>query len=100
MGGEIPLIPGQTGVQVWDLPGLCRVAVLTCFDINFFEVWHQAYALGAQVVFWPSMMRTPDRDTISLARLFRFNIVANGKPGAILDSTGQVAYDMKNLSQG
>jgi predicted amidohydrolase len=65
-------------VQVWDLPDVGRIAVLTCFDINFAEVWHEAYALGARIVFWPSMMRTPDRDAISYARLLRVNIVANG----------------------
>ena len=69
--GEIPATPGQTGVQVWDLQGVGRIAVLTCFDINFAEVWHQAYALGAQIVFWPSMMSTLDRDSVSMARAFR-----------------------------
>ena len=43
--------PGQEGVQTWDLPGIGRIAILICFDINFFELWHQAYASGAQVVF-------------------------------------------------
>lgn len=76
--GEIPIVPGLGGVQVWDLPDVGRIAVLTCFDINFAEVWHEAYALGARIVFWPSMMRTPDRDAISYARLLRVNIVANG----------------------
>lgn len=45
----------------------------------------EAYALGAKIVFWPSMMSTPDRDTISAARLFRFHVVANGSPGTVLD---------------
>jgi predicted amidohydrolase len=86
-GGEVPVIPGQKGVQVWDLEGIGRVAILICFDINYYELWHQAYALGAQVVFWPSMMSTPDRDAISLSRLFRFHIVSNGRPGNIHDTT-------------
>lgn len=64
-GGETPLIPGQHGVQAWDLQGIGRVAILICFDVNCMELWHQAYALGAQVIFWPSMMATPDRDAIS-----------------------------------
>ena len=29
--GEIPVIPGQKGVQVWDLPGIGRIAILICF---------------------------------------------------------------------
>ena len=58
------------------------------------ELWHQAYALGAQVVFWPSMMTTPDRDAISLSRLFRYHVVANGSPGAIHDPTGRMVTDL------
>ena len=99
-GGETPLIPGQQGVQAWDLPGIGRIAILICFDVNFMELWHQAYALGAQVVFWPSEMATPDRDMISLARLFRYHIVANGHPGAIIDSTGTTVSDFKTLPGG
>ena len=78
--------------------------------MNFQELWHQAYALGAQIVFWPSMMATPDRDAISASRLFRYHVVANGwktyggpadpalpgvpgrpfySPGTMLDSTGE-----------
>ena len=91
------VIPGQHGVQVWDLPSIGRIAILICFDINFFELWHQAYALGAQVVFWPSMMSTPDRDAVSLARLFRFHIVSNGSPGNIHDTTGRAVADLKKL---
>ena len=33
-GGETPLIPGQQGVQAWDLPGIGRVAVIICFDVR------------------------------------------------------------------
>ena len=40
------VVPGLQGVQAWDLPGIGRIAILICFDINFFELWHQAYALG------------------------------------------------------
>ena len=50
--GELGVVAGRTGVQVWDLPTVGRVAVLTCFDVNFYELWHQAYALGAKIVFW------------------------------------------------
>ena len=78
--------------------------------MNFFELWHQAYALGAQVVFWPSMMSTPDRDAISAARLFRYHIVANGwktygaprpyySPGTVLDTTGTQVADFRLIGK-
>ena len=56
---------------------------MLCVVLDLRIVWCQAYALGAQIVFWPSMMNTPDRDAISLARLFRVHIVCNGKPGEV-----------------
>ena len=88
--------------------------------MNFQELWHQAYALGAQVVFWPSMMATPDRDAISASRLFRYHVVANGwktyggpadpalpgvpgrpfySPGTVLDSTGEVVEDFQLIGK-
>ena len=77
-----------------------RIAIFICFDINFFELWHQAYAIGAQVVFWPSAMQTPDRDMISLARLYRYHIVANGYPGDIVNGLGRRVDDFKVLPGG
>jgi predicted amidohydrolase len=94
------VIPGKLGVQAWDLPGIGRIAIFICFDINFFELWHQAYALGAQAVFWPSAMQTPDRDMISLARLYRYHIVANGYPGDIINGMGRQVDDFKALPGG
>ena len=38
-GGEENVIPSQVGVEVFDLPGIARVAILMCFDVNFPEVW-------------------------------------------------------------
>jgi hypothetical protein len=31
-----------------------RIALLTCFDINFDELWQSAERQGAEMVFWPS----------------------------------------------
>ena len=31
-----------------------RISILTCFDINFAELWHEADLKGAEIVFWPS----------------------------------------------
>ena len=48
----------------------------------------------------PSMMKSNDRDAISHARLFRFNVVANGFPGAVIDNTGKFAKDTTHHSNG
>ena len=36
--GEHGIVPSQVGVEVFDLPGIGRIAVNTCFDIYFPEV--------------------------------------------------------------
>jgi predicted amidohydrolase len=41
---EKDVVPGNTGVQAWDLEGIGRVSVLICFDINFTEMWQQVAA--------------------------------------------------------
>jgi hypothetical protein len=45
-GGEPGVTPGAAGVEAWDLD-FGRVSILTCMDVNFMELWHAAYALGA-----------------------------------------------------
>ena len=44
---------GQEGVKVFDID--CgRIALLTCFDLNFDELWQEAERQGAEIVFWPA----------------------------------------------
>ena len=95
---------------MFDMPGIGRIAVVMCFDVNFPEAWFGAYAMGAQIVFWPTVMGAPDRDVQSYARLFRFHVVACGHydidrstgslpsigdSGMILDTTGETVEDIK-----
>jgi predicted amidohydrolase len=106
---EHNVVPRQTGTSVFDMPGIGRIAIVMCFDVNFPEAWHGAYAMGAQIVFWPTVMGAPDRDVISYARLFRFHVVACGsrrldsahmdvkESGMILDTTGETVSDIKVL---
>ena len=47
------LNPGEEGVKVFDTD-FGRIAILTCFDANFDEVWQEAERKGAEIVFWPS----------------------------------------------
>jgi hypothetical protein len=44
---------GKDGVPVFDTD-FGRIALLTCFDLNFDEVWQEAERKGAEIVFWPS----------------------------------------------
>jgi predicted amidohydrolase len=47
------LNPGRDGVPVFDTD-FGRIAILTCFDANFDEVWQEAEQKGAEMVLWPS----------------------------------------------
>jgi len=47
------LHPSREGVQAFETD-FGRVSILTCFDVNFAELWHQADLLNVDVVFWPS----------------------------------------------
>jgi predicted amidohydrolase len=47
------LNPGRDGVPVFDTD-FGRIAILTCFDANFDEVWQEAARKDAELVLWPS----------------------------------------------
>lgn len=47
------LHPSDEGVKVFDAD-FGRIALLTCFDANFDEVWQEAERKGAEIVIWPS----------------------------------------------
>ena len=44
---------GKADVPVFDTD-FGRIAMLTCFDANFDEVWQEVARKGAEIVFWPS----------------------------------------------
>ena len=71
--------------------------MLTCFDVNFPELWASARARQADLVVWPSAMVTPDLVSHAYARLHQLAIVAvsglfgdtsTSVAGEIVDSTG------------
>lgn len=72
---EAGVTPGMDGVSVFQLD-FGRVAILTCFDINFPELWASARARQADVVVWPSAMVVPDMTSHAYARLHQLVIVA------------------------
>lgn len=47
------LHPSKEGVPVFDTD-VGRIALLTCFDANFDELWQEAERKGAEIVLWPS----------------------------------------------
>ena len=87
-GGETGIVPSSRGIQVYDLD-FGRLAVLICFDINFHELWHQAAALGADVIAWPSTMVTPDPTARAYAALHKLHILATGFPGEVIGPAGE-----------
>ena len=95
--GERGMRPSEIGVQAWDLD-FGRIAVLTCFDVNFPEIWHEADALGAEMVFWPSTMSVDFEELSAYAITHRYNIVACGRPGASLDIAGATVSGKANCT--
>jgi hypothetical protein len=77
----------SAGVKTFDLD-FGRVAVLICYDINFIELWTQAEALGADLLLWSSAMATPDPTATAYARVFAYDVVEVGFPGAMIDRRG------------
>ena len=41
------------GVKIFDTD-FGRISILTCFDLNFPELWHECDAGNVDIVFWPS----------------------------------------------
>jgi len=78
---------GYDGVHSFDVD-FGRIAILTCFDANFPEVWQQAGALNAEVVFWPSAYGG-GRPLTAYAILHHYYIVTAGWGNFIDSVTGQ-----------
>jgi len=84
---QIPILPGAVHSEgtregekvqpppVFDLD-FGRVSILTCFDINFPELWMFLSARGVDIVFWPSMY--PAGELLrSIARVFHLHIISS-----------------------
>ena len=80
------LSPSQDGVKYFETD-IGRICILTCFDINFPELWQCADDLGAEIVFWPSAYGG-GMPLNAFAELYHYYIVPVGA-GNIIDVTGK-----------
>jgi predicted amidohydrolase len=80
------LLPSRDGVKVFETD-FGRIGILTCFDLNFPELWQQADALDVDVVFWPSAY-TGGSPLNAVATLYHYYVVPVGA-GNIIDATGR-----------
>lgn len=74
------------GVKVFDTD-FGRIAILTCYDANFDEVWQEAERKGAEIVFWPSAYGG-GLVLNGYAMIHNYTVVAVGE-GNIIDITGK-----------
>ena len=80
------------GVKAFDTD-FGRISILTCFDLNFPELWHQCDALNVDIVFWPSAYGGgPPLN--AFATLYQYYIVPVGA-GNIIDITGQLVQNIE-----
>jgi beta-ureidopropionase len=64
-----------------------KISLLTCFDLNFPELWQQCDELGAEIVFWPSAY-AGGSPLSAFATLYHYYVVPIGD-GTVIDVTGQ-----------
>jgi len=76
----------REGVKAFDTD-FGRISILTCFDLNFAELWRQCDALDVDIVFWPSAYGGGS-PLNAFAILYHYYIVPVGA-GNIIDITGK-----------
>ncbi len=91
------LLPGRDGVRAFDTD-FGRICILTCFDLNFPELWQEADRLGADIVFWPSAYGGGS-PLGAFATLYHYYVVPVGA-GGIIDITGRTVEDVERPRPG
>jgi len=76
----------REGVKAFDTD-FGRISILTCFDLNYAELWRQCDALDVDIVFWPSAYGGGS-PLNAFAILYHYYIVPVGA-GNIIDITGK-----------
>jgi beta-ureidopropionase len=82
----------RQGVKTFDTD-FGRIAILTCFDANFDELWEQAERRGAEIVFWPSAYGG-GMPLNGYAMIHNYDIVPVGV-GNIIDIFGRTVKDVE-----
>ena len=85
----------RDGVPVFDTD-FGRIAMLTCFDANFDEVWQEAERKGAEIVFWPSAYGG-GMPLNGYAMIHNYNVVAVGC-GNIIDIFGKTVENVREAA--
>ncbi len=91
------LLPSRAGVKVFDTD-FGRISILTCFDLNFSELWQEADRLDAEMVFWPSAY-AGGSPLNAFAALYHYYVVPVGV-GNIIDITGQTIENLEKPRPG
>lgn len=86
------LVPSREGVKVFQTD-FGRISILTCFDLNFAELWHEAELLDADIVFWPSAYGGGN-PLNAYAMLHHYYVVPVGA-GNIIDVTGETIENVQ-----
>ncbi len=87
---------GPEDVPVFDTD-FGRIAILTCFDLRFPEVWHQCAEKDAELVFWPSAFGGGIR-LGAYAMLHHYYVVGVGH-GTFTDIDGQPVKNVRKLDK-
>jgi predicted amidohydrolase len=77
---------GRDGAALFDTD-FGRIAILTCFDLNFDELWQEAERKGAEIVFWPSAYGG-GLPLAGYAMIHNYYVVAVGR-GTFIDNLGR-----------
>jgi predicted amidohydrolase len=91
------VLPSRDGVKVFETD-FGRISILTCFDLNFPELWQQADLLDADIVFWPSAY-TGGSPLNAMATLYHYYVVPVGA-GNLIDVTGRTLEPLEEPKPG
>lgn len=82
----------REGVKAFDTD-FGRIGILTCFDLNFPELWHECAEKNVDIVFWPSLYGG-GKPLNAYATIHHYYIVPVGR-GNIIDITGENVTDVE-----